>query len=135
MFMVQSGPIRRSLVAFSTATVAEEEEAAIIFPLLCYLFSFSLSLSLWDLQNRFSIQRPKVQKPKKMKTFQENWSEKHLNDCLEEVQNSETLTQFVKNGTIKNNNNPKKSSLVFSNSVNFSIFSIFLFHFSSLCVS
>ena len=26
MFMVQSGPIRRSLVAFSTATVAEEEE-------------------------------------------------------------------------------------------------------------
>jgi len=31
MFMVQSGPIRRSLVAFSTATVAEEEEAVILF--------------------------------------------------------------------------------------------------------
>ena len=35
MFIVQSGPMRRSLVAFSTATVADDEEeetARAIFP-------------------------------------------------------------------------------------------------------
>lgn len=46
MFMVQSGPIRRSLVALSTRTVAEDEEdddAIIIF--------LSLSKKLSPLEN------------------------------------------------------------------------------------
>lgn len=64
MFMVQSGPIRRSLVAFSTATVAEEEEAAIIifFPSQNFLQTPKI---------RFSSNNPKRKIEKRRKLWSE----------------------------------------------------------------
>jgi len=71
MFMVQSGPIRRSLVALSTATVAEEEEEKeeedIVF----------LPLSLSETSSRNTtinsgFNDPKLRSLKKMKTFQQD---------------------------------------------------------------
>jgi hypothetical protein len=60
MFIVQSGPIRRSLVAFSTATLAEEEETAIIF------FPFLFELSSNTL-NSISINDPILKNGKRLK--------------------------------------------------------------------
>jgi predicted RNA-binding protein with RPS1 domain len=62
MFIVQSGLIRRSLVAFSTATVAEDEDDAISL-------SLSLSLSKTQTQNSKKLKNKKTTKKESFESF------------------------------------------------------------------
>lgn len=108
MFMVQSGPIRRSLVAFSTATLAEEDEAAII-----------LSLSLNFKEKQQNRLQPKNKKRKKNQTLQSIFIKIAPRRLFGRVENYETLAQFM-NETTKNN---RKSLRLFSRIAQLSLFS------------